>query len=115
MREGYFFGVESPVKSICRFVREIWGLFFPESKALYIAPHWYMYILPATVAGNTVTFTITDGGLGDDDLTPNGAIFDQGGAGAAGIPTLSEWTLILLGLLLAGLGAARLNVRGARA
>jgi hypothetical protein len=43
------------------------------------APHWY--VLPATIAGNTATFTITDGGLGDDDLIANGTIVDQGGPG----------------------------------
>ncbi len=43
-------------------------------------PHWYT--IPAIVAGNTVTFSITDGGLGDDDLAANGAVVDVGGAGA---------------------------------
>ena len=28
-------------------------------------PHWYS--IPATIVGNVVSFTITDGGLGDDD------------------------------------------------
>ncbi len=73
-------------------------------------PHWYM--LPpsqATITGNTAVFTITDGGLGDDDLAANGAIVDQGGpgapgaGGATGIPTLQEWALLLLGLMLGGL------------
>ena len=65
---------------------------------------------PSVVAGNTVTFSITDGGLGDDDLTVNGTIVDQAGpaapniANVAGIPTLSEWGLMLLALLLAGAG-----------
>lgn len=66
------------------------------------APHWYE--LPATIAGNTVTFTIADGGLGDDDLTVNGTIVDQGGPGAAvlanRIPTLSTWMLLLLAAML---------------
>jgi uncharacterized delta-60 repeat protein len=44
-------------------------------------PHWYQ--LPATIAANTVTFSITDGGLGDDDLTVNGTIVDQSGPGVA--------------------------------
>ncbi|MCB1771145.1 MAG: Ig-like domain repeat protein [Candidatus Competibacteraceae bacterium] len=66
--------------------------------------HWYE--LPATISGNQATFTLTDGGLGDDDLTANGAIVDDGGpsvlATAVGtpIPTLSEWALLLLGLSL---------------
>ncbi len=42
-------------------------------------PHWYK--IPATVTGSTVTFSVTDGGLGDDDLTANGTIVDQGGPG----------------------------------
>ncbi|HRW65146.1 MAG TPA: IPTL-CTERM sorting domain-containing protein [Candidatus Competibacter sp.] len=68
--------------------------------------HWYP--MPgATIAGNTATFAITDGGWGDDDLTINRGIVDQGGPGvpgggaaAAGIPTLSEWALLGLVALL---------------
>ena len=48
------------------------------------SPHWYT--LPAAIVGNTATFTITDGGLGDDDITANGAIVDQGGPGVPGPP-----------------------------
>jgi hypothetical protein len=51
------------------------------------APHWYA--IPATTVGNTVTFTITDGGLGDDDLIANGTIVDQGGPGAL-VPKISH-------------------------
>ena len=43
------------------------------------APHWYT--IPAIVAGNTLTFSIADGGLGDDDLAANGAVVDVGGPG----------------------------------
>jgi DNA-binding beta-propeller fold protein YncE len=43
-------------------------------------PHWYT--IPASIAGNTITFSITDGGLGDDDLAANGAVVDAGGPGA---------------------------------
>ena len=76
-----------------------------------ISPHWYQ--LPAVIAGNTATFSITDGGLGDDDLTANGTIVDQGGPGMSGgavpIPTLSEWALISLAWLMGlfGVGAMR--------
>ncbi len=66
--------------------------------------HWYE--VPATAAGATATFTLIDGGLGDDDLAVNGRIADDGGAGVpsasapADIPTLGEWaTLLLAGLL----------------
>lgn len=43
------------------------------------APHWY--ILPASISGNQVHYTITDGQVGDDDLVVNGHITDPGGAG----------------------------------
>jgi microcystin-dependent protein len=75
------------------------------------SPHWYQ--LPATVSGDTVTFSITDGAEGDDDLAANGAIVDQGGPGVPGgggapvpVPTLSEWMLLALTALLA-LGGLR--------
>lgn len=68
----------------------------------------------ATMGGVTTTLTLNDGGPGDDDGNgTNGRIVDPGGmgvmaavgpGGAAAIPTLSQWGLVLLGLLL-GLGA----------
>jgi hypothetical protein len=78
------------------------------------APHWY--VLPATIVGNTATFTIVDGGLGDDDLLPNGAIVDQGGpgVGAPEIPTLGERALGLLALLLIASGAWALRRSSAK-
>lgn len=79
-------------------------------------PRWYQ--LPgATVTGYTATFSITDGGWGDDDLTANGSIVDQGGPGvpgngaAADIPTLSEWVMLALAGLLFGYGRWRLRRR----
>jgi hypothetical protein len=77
------------------------------------SPHWYA--LPATISGSTVTFSITDGGLGDDDLAPNGTVADQGGPGIptaepVQVPTLSEWALLLLAALILGL-AGRTNAR----
>jgi len=73
-------------------------------------PHWY--VLPATIVGNTATFSITDGQLGDDDLVANGTIVDQGGPGAgaasgASIPTLSEWAMMLLALAMMAFAARR--------
>ena len=64
------------------------------------APHWY--ILPATISGATVTFSITDGGLGDDDLAANGTIVDPGGIGylVSPVPALSDGALALLALML---------------
>ncbi len=77
-------------------------------------PHWY--VLPATITGDTATFTIADGGLGDDTPgAPDGVIVDQGGPGvpgggagdAMGIPTLSVWGLLLFSGLLGLLGFRR--------
>jgi hypothetical protein len=74
-------------------------------------PHWY--VLPATIIGNSATFSIVDGGLGDDDLAANGTVVDQGGPGGPGagagieqVPTLSEWALVLLASLML-IGAMR--------
>jgi trimeric autotransporter adhesin len=66
------------------------------------SPHWYQ--LPATINGNTASFDIVDGGLGDDDLVANGTIVDQGGPGVpiapTDVPALSDWgRLLLAGLL----------------
>ena len=66
--------------------------------------HWY--VMPATIVGNTATFSITDGGLGDDDLTANGTIVDPVGPGlGTAIPTLSEWMLALLAFAMLGSAA----------
>ena len=71
-------------------------------------PAWYA--MPgATLAGNTVTFSITDGQIGDDDLVADGTIIDAGGpaaaaalpAGTTSVPTLSELGMLLLGMLMA--------------
>ena len=84
-------------------------------------PHWYSF--PASFDGKTVTFSIADGGQGDDDLTANGVIVDPSGvaipsvtAGDTSSPTpsaatantpssgggsfdlLSLWALIFTGL-----------------
>ena len=75
--------------------------------------HWYQY--PAAIAGATATYTLTDGGAGDDDLLANGTIVDPSGpAFAQGvvvaatpqpIPTLGEYgrwlLLVMFGLLAA--------------
>ncbi len=83
--------------------------------------HWYP--LQATVTGNTVTFSITDGGLGDADLNANGSITDPGGPGISvasaisikPIPTLSHWTVILLIALTALFGCIATRARTRRA
>lgn len=78
-----------------------------------------LYEMPASLSGATATYTITDGGLGDDDLSVNGVITDPVGPGtvpaaapapgAAGpgvesVPTLQQWALLLMSLLLLGVG-----------
>ena len=65
------------------------------------SPHWYT--LPATISGNTATFSITDGGLGDDDRVANGIVVDQGGPGIAVVaivPALSAAALTALAFVL---------------
>ena len=74
------------------------------------AEHWYV-LSQAAITGDTVTFNLTDGGLGDHDLKANGTISDPGGPGvpATDIPTLSEWAMILLASLLLMGGAWHLR------
>lgn len=80
--------------------------------------------MPATITAVTidgkivykVSYTLTDGDLGDDDLKKNGVIVDpvggaqqaqggQGGTPATSIPTLSEWAKYLLILFLLAIGS----------
>lgn len=79
------------------------------------ALHWYA--MPAILAGNVITVSYVDGGIGDDDLTVNGTIVDPAGpafvlGGAPGepvpVPALGRTALILLAaLMLLGGGLAR--------
>lgn len=80
-------------------------------------PHYY--IIPATINGNSVTFSVTDGGVGDSDGAANGSITDPGGiglvaltAGVQGIPTLGEWALLLLMLGMGTMAGLRMRQRG---
>lgn len=77
-------------------------------------PHWYV-LNNAQITGNTISFSLTDGGIGDDDLSVNGFIRDPGGPGTladsnggtlAPIPVLGPLGLMLLSGLLAWLGFA---------
>ncbi len=79
--------------------------------------HWYR--IPATLQGRIVSFVLRDGGLGDDDLLANGRVEDPsalvlpaavGGGTPAAIPSLSEWAVALLSLMMGGL-AIRLRRR----
>jgi trimeric autotransporter adhesin len=78
-----------------------------------IHAHWYT--IPAFISGNTITFNVTDGGTGDDDLTANGTVVDQGGpgvaVGASTIPTLGSRMIALLAGVICLLG---LRLAGAR-
>lgn len=71
-------------------------------------------------SGNTTSFTVQDGQLGDDDWTVNGEIVDPVGATVPAaavatnptpVPTLSQWALVLLSLLAAALGMGMLRCR----
>lgn len=66
------------------------------------------YFTPPGLAinGRTVSFTVQDGGPGDDDGLGNGTITDPSGplVAAAPVPTLGHAALALLGLLIGGLG-----------
>ena len=81
--------------------------------------HWYkMPPAQAVIAGNTITWTITDGGVGDDDLLPNGTIHDPSGPGvpvaATSVPTLPQWSMLLLSCLIALGGGFTLRRRSIR-
>ncbi len=80
---------------------------------------WYPF-QGAQISGNTVTLTLKDGGVGDDDLEENSVIRDPGGvallaapAGAQAIPTLGECALALLAGALGLFSLGALRRRGA--
>ena len=70
------------------------------------------------ISGNTVTFTIRDGGWGDDDLTVNGVIKDPGGpivgAQITAVPALERGSLWLLGAMLGALAVLQHRRRAGR-
>jgi hypothetical protein len=81
-------------------------------------PQTSIWYVPSNVAisGNTVSYTITDGSLGDDDLTANGEIHDPGGpivafSNTEPIPALGRIGQVLLLLMMF---AAVLGYRRAR-
>ncbi len=68
---------------------------------------WYEFMFSngtgATITANLISMVFVDGQRGDDDLTADGVIIDQGGPGQdpdVPAPTLSEWGMILLSTLL---------------
>lgn len=72
------------------------------------SPHWYR--IPITIEGNMLSFQVTDGGPGDDDLVADGTIHDQGGPAILGdapsIPVLSRANLALMAFALGALACA---------
>ncbi|NCC24572.1 MAG: IPTL-CTERM sorting domain-containing protein [Deltaproteobacteria bacterium] len=57
---------------------------------------------------NRFTLTLTDGGEGDQDGLENGEIVDPGGIGVHGaqpIPTLSEWGMIIMAVMMLSISA----------
>jgi len=74
------------------------------------SPHWYDFMYDGTtgaeINGNEVTLHFVDGLRGDEDITVNDIIVDQGGPGqqVSNVPTMTEWGMILF-IILAGLGA----------
>ena len=86
-----------------------WGAASAGAAPSYFAPDGL------SVSANTTSFTVIDGQKGDDDWAVNGTIVDPVGptisAEVAPVPTLSQWALLLLGLLAAGLGAWGLRRR----
>lgn len=66
---------------------------------------WEAYPATLDLGAGTATFTLEDGGPGDDGPAGDGRIVDPSGAGlpaasAVAIPTLSQWGLLLLSALL---------------
>lgn len=95
-----------PVTGYTKYGKESAG-----SAETYFAPNGL------SLSGNTASFTVQDGQKGDDDWAVNGDILDPNGpmadapapAQVTPVPTLGEWSLMLLGLLAAGLGMRRLR------
>jgi len=82
-----------------------------------ISGTWVDWTGKVTITGNTVVLTITDGGEGDTNPNageisdPSGPTFDSG---PTPIPTLSEWAMLLLSLLIGGLAWRQLAQRTPR-
>ncbi|AYM95859.1 IPTL-CTERM sorting domain-containing protein [Acidovorax sp. 1608163] len=75
------------------------------------AATWFVH---GGISGDSVSFSVTDNGVGDNDPAA-GAIADPFAPllvpGVQGIPALSEWGLVLMSLLAAALGMAGLRRR----
>ncbi len=85
------------------------------STDVYYAPH------NASISGNTVTYDVTDNGLGDDVFTGADGVINDPVAlvtapalAATGIPTLSQWGQLILLAALALLGVRHVRRRTQR-
>ncbi|MDR6155561.1 alpha-tubulin suppressor-like RCC1 family protein [Acidovorax delafieldii] len=77
---------------------------------------WFTH---GTITGDSVSYSVTDNGVGDNDPTL-GAIADPfapvllaAPGGVASIPTLSQWGLLLMSLLAAAVGIAAVGRKAA--
>ena len=79
--------------------------------------HWYQIPLGSNDGDNVIIIALTDGGLGDDDLTVNGVIVDQGGPGQAEPIPIGASTVVVnkFELLAPWLGLAALMAAAALA
>lgn len=90
---------------------ELWK-YGPQTSTAGDSPVNVWFQFPANIAGDTITFDITDGGLGDADGVVNGVIVDpvgpviNGNLNPVAIPTLNRWGLLLMALSVLLLGAA---------
>jgi hypothetical protein len=88
---------------------------------LDLSNHWHVLSNPSvSISGNQITFTITDNNKESGDSNPaDGYISDPvavgvpavASSGVTGVPTLSEWGVILLSGLMALAGLVRLRRR----
>ena len=66
---------------------------------------WVDWTSNVTISGSTITYTITDGGVGDSDGIVNQSVTDPIGPAiaVASIPSLSEWAQLMLALMVIGI------------
>jgi len=75
------------------------------------ASHWYQLPMEDNDGDNVIKITLIDGGLGDDDLTANSVIVDQGGPG---IPTPHQGCIIATATYGSGLAPEVVYMRHVR-
>ncbi len=82
-----------------------------------LTPVWTQH--PATIVGNQISFSITDGGAGDDDLLADGNIVDPNGPAfvrlaappIVAVPVNASWAWLVLVTLILALAALRMSTR----